>query len=60
MPHASQRTISLPRWIIEEAENYFKQHEEELKAKDITTVTALIRYWVIQNAKSQPHSTPSE
>lgn len=56
MPVRSQKSISLPDWVIDEAETYLESHRDELKAVNVTNVTALVRYLILQaNARNQKH-----
>ena len=57
MPQKGQVAVTIPKWIYEIAENYFKEHEEELKMDDVTSVTALIRKWILQSSVGQKAQT---
>ena len=54
MPAEGQRSVTLPEWVYQIAEDYYKEHKDELRTQDITTVTGLIRYWILQKSKEQP------
>lgn len=53
MPKPGQRSISVPEYIWEYAERYFKEHEEELKRKGIKSPTRLICIWIAEKAASE-------
>jgi hypothetical protein len=58
MPQKDQRSVTIPKRIYDLAEKYFNEHEEELLLEDITTVTAMIRRWIVQSVaeKQKPHA----
>lgn len=51
MPKKGQISVSIPIWIWEIAEEYFKSHQPKLKAKGVMSVTALIKLWMIEGSK---------
>lgn len=53
MPQKGQRSVTLPEWVYEIAETYFKENEEELRLMDITSVTSLVRYWILQKSREE-------
>jgi len=56
MPKKGQTAVSIPVWVWEIAEDYFKAHQQELEKKGVMSVTALIKLWVIEGAKKLPSS----
>ena len=60
MPQKGQVSVTIPTRIYEQAEKYFKEHEEELMREDICSVTGLIRRWVLKAATSDRKTLPAE
>lgn len=50
-----QTSVSIPIWVWELAENYYRSHQDELKKRGVMSVTALIKLWVIEGSK-ESHS----
>ena len=50
MPKPGQRSISVPEYVWQYAEAYFKAHEEELKKRGIRSPTRLICVWIQEAA----------
>ena len=46
MPGEGQKTVTIPKFIWEKAVRYFKDHEQELRAKGIKSVSRLIALWI--------------
>ena len=52
MVKKGQKSVTIPEWVWEEAEEYFKANEEELKFKNVTSVTGLITLWILQSKRA--------
>jgi len=50
MPKNGQRSVSIPEYVWQYAEKYFKEHETELRSRGIKSVTRLICVWVQETA----------
>ena len=50
MPKPGQKSVSIPEYIWDHAETYFKAHESELKKKGIRSVTRLVCVWIEERA----------
>jgi len=49
-PKSGQASVSIPQYVWDYAEDYFKKHEYELKEKGIKSVTRLITVWIQEAA----------
>jgi len=45
MPQEGQESVTLPAYIWEKAERYFKEREAKLRKKGIKSTTKLISVW---------------
>lgn len=50
LPKPGQRSVSIPEYIWQYAEAYFKRHKEELRQRGIKSVTRLICVWIQEKA----------
>ena len=50
MPKKGQYSVSIPEYVWQYAENYFKEHETELRARGVKSVTRLICVWIQEEA----------
>lgn len=50
MPKPGQRSVSIPEYVWEYAEKYYKEHEEKLRKRQIKSVTRLICIWIQEAA----------
>jgi hypothetical protein len=50
MPKPGQRSVSIPEYVWQYAEEYFKKNETELRARGIKSVTRLVCVWIQEAA----------
>jgi hypothetical protein len=50
MPKPGQTSVSIPQYVWDYAESYFKAHKKELRARGIKSVTRLICIWIQEAA----------
>lgn len=46
MPQEGQRSVTIPEYVWEKADNYFNEHEKELRKKGIKSTSKLISVWI--------------
>jgi len=46
MPQEGQVSVTIPTYVWEKAQRYFKEHENELRKRGIKSPTKLIIYWI--------------
>ena len=51
MPYQTQKSVSIPKWLWNQVNKYFKEHEEELRMEGVNSASALIAYWVREGLK---------
>jgi hypothetical protein len=50
LPKTGQRSVSIPEYVWQYVEKYFKEHEAELREKGIKSTTKLISVWIQEQA----------
>lgn len=56
MPQPNQKTVTIPLWVWEKAEQHFRENKEELRMERITSVTGLITGFILNGLKIQEGS----
>jgi len=46
MPQEGQDSVTIPTYVWEKAQTYFKKHKTELRKKGIKSTTKLISVWI--------------
>lgn len=54
MPPEGQASVSIPKWVLELAKEYFKKHEKELRLKGVRSTNGLITYWAREALRDDP------
>jgi len=54
MPQESQRSVTLPRWVVDLADDYFKKHEKELRLIGVRSTSGLITHWAREALRDAP------
>ena len=53
MPREGQATVTIPEYVWEKAETYYKKHSKQLKKKGIHSASKLIQVWIEQNTSQE-------
>ena len=53
MPRPDQRSVTLPKWVVDLANEYYKTHKEELARIGIKSTTGLITHWMKESLRGK-------